>query len=219
LTAIGNSGTRYRTGTDATAPDETRAAAELTDERLRRHATNGGYLILTVTPNQQERAIRALEALGASEANADRLAIDALHAESAAKRIDWDRAILAADAEGPAGPQWPRLQTVARAAAGRLGSGLLTGPEHVVLTHPGLLARYDLFGILDNLRERTTRLPEHGQTLRTLWVLIPAEDPSAAPALAGRAIPITTSTEHLALPDVWLRNLHKTTPSTAGAPR
>jgi hypothetical protein len=219
LTAIGNSGTRYRTGTDASAPDETRATAELTDERLRRHATNGGYLILTVTPNQQERAIRALEALGASEANADRLAIDALHAESATKRIDWDRAILAADAEGPAGPQWPRLQAVARAAAGRLGLELLTGPKHVVLTHPGLLARYDLFGILDNLRERTTRLPEPGQTLRTLWVLIPAEDPSAAPALAGRAIPITTSTEHLALPDVWLRNLHKTTPSTAGAPR
>ncbi len=219
LTAISGSGARYRTGTASSAPDEERAVAELTDERLRRHAANGGYLVLTVTPNHQERAIRALQALGATEANADRLAIEALHTESAAKGIDWERAILATDAEGPAGPRWPRLLTVARAVAAPLRTRLLTGPEHLVLTYPGLLARYDLFGLLDDLRERTTRIPEPGQTLRTLWVLVPAEDPRAAPALAGRAVPITTPTEHLALPGPWLNNLHKTTPAPAGASR
>lgn len=217
--AIASSGTRYRTGTATSAPDEARAVAELTDERLHRHAANGGYLVLTVTPNHQERAIRELVALGATEANADRLAIDALRAESAAKGIDWDRAILATDAEGPGGPRWARLLAVARAAASPLRTQLLTGPEHVLLTRPGLLARYDLIGLLDELRERTTRLPEPGQALRTLWVLIPADDPNAAPALAGRAVPITTPTEHLALPDVWLRNLHKTNPVPAGSPR
>lgn len=217
LTAIGSSGTRYRTGTEASAPDEARAAAELTDERLRRHAANGGYLVLTVAPNQQDRAIRELEALGATPVNADRLTIAALRAESSAKGIDWERAILAADAEGPSGARWPRLLAVARAAVGSLRSQLLNGPEHVMLTHPGLLGRYDLFGLLDDLRERTTRIPEVGQKLRTLWVLIPTDDPNAAPALARRAVPITTPTEHLALPEVWLRNLHHTTAASAEA--
>lgn len=218
LTAIGSSGTRYRTGTATAAPDEARAAAELTDERLRRHASHGGYLVLTVAPNHQERAVRELEALGAVQVDADRIVIEALRAEVAAKGIDWDRAILATDAEGPDGSRWPRLLTVARASAESLRSGLLKGPEHVVLTHPGLLARYDLFGVLDDLRERTTRIAEDGQTLRTLWVLIPTDDPAAAPSLAGRAVPVTTPTEHLALPDVWLRNLHHTTVARAGAP-
>lgn len=209
LTAIGGSGTRYRTGTSTSASDEARATAELTDERLRRHAAQGGYLVLTVTPDQQERAVRALTALGAVEAHGDRLVIEALHAETAAKGIDWDRAILATDAGGAGGPGWPKLMAVAKAAVARIRAQLVSGPEHIVLTHPGLLARYDLFGLVDDLRERT-RLPEAGQALRTLWVLIPAADPRAAPALAGRAVPVTASTEHLALPEVWLKNLHKT---------
>ena len=217
LTAIGGSGTCYRTGTATGAPDEARAVAELTDERLRRHAVNGGYLVLTVAPNQQERAVRELEGLGAIQVDADRIVIAALHAEAAAKGIDWDRAIVATDAEGPDGSRWPRLLTVARAREETLRAELLKGPEHVLLTHPGLLARYDLFGILDDIRERTTRIAKDGQTLRTLWVLIPTDNPSAAPSLAGRAVPITTATEHLALPDVWLRNLHHTTAASAGA--
>lgn len=219
LTAIGSSGARYRTGTATSAPDEERAAAELTDERLRRHASNGGYLVLTVSPNQQDRAIRALERLGATQVNADRLTISALRAEATAKGIDWERAILATDAEGPNGPRWPRLLTVARSGMGTIRTQLLGGAEQVVLTHPGLLARYDLLGLLDELRERTTRLAADGQSLRTLWVLVPTDDPNASPAISGRAVPITTATEHLPLPDVWLRNLHHTTAATSGTSR
>lgn len=217
LTAIGGSGARYRTGTATAAPDEARAEAELTDERLRRHAANGGYLVLTVAPAYQERAIRELHALGAELVNADRLVIDALRAEADDKGIDWERAILSTDAEGPDGPRWPRLLTVARARADAIRGELLHGPAHVLLTHPGLMARYDLLGVLDDLRERTTRIADNGQTLKTFWVLIPADDPHANPSLGGRAVPITAATEHLALPDVWLRNLHHTTAVPAGA--
>jgi hypothetical protein len=92
---------------------------------------------------------------------------------------------------------------------------LLGGPDHVLLTHPGLLARYDTLGLLDELRERTTRQPEPGQTLRTLWVLVPATDPDALPTVGGKAIPVTTSAEHFALPEAWLRNLHRTLPGPA----
>lgn len=216
-TAIAASGTRYRTGTVTNATDEDRARAELTDERLKRHAANGGYLILTVTPNHQARAIRALTDHGATVVDLDEALIEAMRAEAEAKRIDWDRAILATDAGGPAGPNWQRLLTIARAATAGIGEQLRNSSEHTLLVHPGLLARYDQFGLLDDLREHTTRIVAPGQSLKTLWVLVPSEDPNAAPALAGRAIPITASSEHLALPEVWLNNLHRTVETSSGA--
>ena len=169
-----------------------------------------------MSPNHQDRATRALERLGATQVNADRLTIKALHEEASAKGVDWERAILATDAEGPSGPRWPRLLTVARSGMESMRTELLGGAEHMLLTHPGLLARYDLLGLLDELRERTTRLAGEGQSLRTLWVLVPTDDPKAPPSVSGRAVPITTATEHLALPDVWLRNLHHTTAATSG---
>ncbi len=218
-TAIAASGTRYRTGTATNATDEDRAKAELTEERLRRHAGNGGYLVLTVAPNHQDRAIRTLATQGATVVDVDELLINALRAEADAKRIDWDRAILATDAAGPAGPNWPRLLTIARSAVAGIADRLRAESEHTLLVHPGLLARYDLFGLLDDLREHTTQIAAPGQVLKTLWVLVPSDDPNAAPALAGRAIPVTTSSEHLALPEVWLNNLHRTVETSTGAPR
>jgi hypothetical protein len=65
---------------------------------------------------------------------------------------------------------------------------------------------------LDELRERTTRQPTTGQTLRTLWVLVPAEDPDGLPTIGGGAVPVTTDAERLALPSAWLKNVHHTAP-------
>jgi hypothetical protein len=217
LTAITVSGSRYRTGTALDAPDETRAEAEAVDDRLRRHATGGGYLVLTVRPKRYQSALDGLTHLGATPVSADQLIIDALRRQADATGTRWEDAIVATDAAGPDGKQWPRLLTFVRDAVPALRAALLSGPEHVLLTDPGLLGRYNVIGLLDDLRERTTRQqPEPGQTLRTLWVLVPAEDPAALPAIAGHPIPTTTSAERLALPDSWLHNIHGTT--TAGAP-
>jgi serine/threonine protein kinase len=212
-TAITVSGGRYGTGTTVDAPDEDRAKAEIAQDRLERHAKGGGFLVITVRPSQQQRAIAALGDLGASPRSVDALVIGALRRHAAAKGINWDKAILAADAGGPSGERWGRLLTVVRDALAPVRAELLHGPDHLLLTHPGLLARYDALGLLDELRERTIRQPEPGQTLRTLWVLVPADDPDALPTVQGRAVPITSSAERFALPDAWLRNLHRTHPS------
>jgi hypothetical protein len=215
--ALGSSGTRYRTGTRADVADEARVIAESAQDRLERHAHSGGYLVLTVTPARHERAISALSEVGATPVSLDALVVAALHSHAASKKINWDKAILATDAAGPNGDRWTRLLSVVRDATVALRGHLLHGPEHVLLTYPGLLARYDLLGLLDELRECTTRQPEPGQTLRTLWVLVPADDPSARPALAGKAVPVTTGAEHLALPNEWIENIHRTSPTSAGA--
>jgi serine/threonine protein kinase len=212
-TGVTVSGGRFRTGTTADVSDEARAAAEIAQDRLERHAKAGGFLVITVRASQQQRAISALSDLGAIPLSVDALVIEALRRHAAAKGIKWDQAILAADAEGPAGERWARLLTVVRDALGPVRAELLNGPDHLLLTYPGLLARYDALGLLDELRERVTRQPEPGQILRTLWVLVPADDPAALPTMQGKAIPVASSAEHFALPDAWLRNLHRTHPS------
>jgi serine/threonine protein kinase len=212
-TAVTISGGRFRTGTTANVPDEARVDAEIAQDRLERHAKGGGFLVITVRASQQQRAISALSDLGATPLSIDALVIGALRHHAQAKSIKWDQAILAADAEGPDGEHWSRLLTVVRDALVPVRTELLHGPDHVLLTHPGLLARYDTLGLLDEVRERATRQPEPGQTLRTLWVLVPADDPDALPTVQGKAIPVTSSAERFALPDAWLRNLHRTHPS------
>ena len=68
-----------------------------------------------------------------------------------------------------------------------------------------------MFGQLYDL----TRQPATGQVLRTVWVLVAADDPSVPPTVAGHAVPIPTAAEHLVLPTPWLENLHKTAPGVA----
>lgn len=217
-TAFGGSGHRFRTGTIATAPDEDRTIATDAHERLQRSAHNGGYLVLTVNPRAQHRAIAQLDDHHPTVIDLDGWIVTALRRHAAERNIKWNEAILAADAAGPDGERWDKLRTVVADAIAPLANELLAEHEHVLLTHPGLLARYDRLGLLDELRERTRR-PEPDQRLRTLWVLVPTDDPNAGPRLAGKAIPVTTAAEHMALPDPWLENLHHTTPDAPeGAP-
>lgn len=210
------SGTRFRTGTTVDVADAERVAAENLQDRLTRHAAYGGYMVLTVPTRRHEQAIDALKGLGAATANVDRLLIEELRRLAAAKSIRWDEAIVAADAGGPQGQHWRRLTTLVREAHEMLRDRLLGGDEHVLAIYPGLLARYDDLGLLDELRDRL-RLPAPGQKLRTLWVLVPTDDPEALPTIQGRAVPYTTSTERGVLADAWLRNAHRTHPAHGAA--
>ncbi|WP_116997335.1 BREX system serine/threonine kinase PglW [Desertimonas flava] len=216
-TAFGHSGLRHRTGTVATAPDEARAAAEAADDRLARHAEHGGYLVLTVAPRLQRRAIEQLDHYDPTIVDLDRWLVDSLRATAEAKRVGW-AAVDAADAGGPDGPRWTNLTLLVRDALAPLTDQLLAEHEHVLLTHPGLLGRYDQLGVLDVLRERLRR-PAAEQRLRTMWVLVATTDPDAPPTVDGRAVPITTLAEHMSLPTPWLENLHRTEPVGAGEGR
>lgn len=158
-----------------------------------------------------------LAELGAGIVDLDAEIIGALRAFASERGIDWDRAIVAADAAGPNGPRWASpLLSVVREALAPLPERLLTGAAHQLLVHPGLLARYERLGLLDELREAVTRRPRPGQTLRTLWVLVPALDPNALASVDGAAVAVTTPAERLALPAAWTQNLHQTRP--AGTP-
>ena len=77
----------------------------------RRHAARGGYLVLTVRPSQQQRAIDAAR----RARRRPRSDVDALRHRRAPRAtpppsgIKWDEAIVAADADGPDGDRWAAL--------------------------------------------------------------------------------------------------------------
>jgi hypothetical protein len=146
----------------------------------------------------------------------DTALITSLRSHAAAKRINWDTAIVETDAQGPTGDHWSRLVSVVRDASRPMEEGFLRVEAHLLLTNPGLLARYDLLGLLDELRE-ATRKPAPDQVLRTVWVLVPTEDPTALPTVSGKAVPVTNTAERLALPKAWLDNVHRTAPLPTGA--
>ncbi len=189
------SGTRYRTGTGVDGADDARQLAEATDDRL-------------APPRHARRLPRAHRARPASRSGPSTQLV-----ELGATPIDLDAAIVDALAQPRRGqghqvgyrPSSPPTPTGPTASAGRgcspssatplapLRAELLHGPTTCCSPTPGCLARYDLLGLLDELREPHTRQPEPGQTLRTLWVLVPADDPSRAarpsPARPSRSPP------------------------------
>jgi hypothetical protein len=173
-------------------------------ERLRRHAANGGYLLMSVNPAKAAAATGHLRGLGATNVDVDTHLIGHLRAICGEQKINWDKAIVAADAEGPTGSNWAKLISVVRKAVERLHSELLREYEVVLLTNIGLLARYDQLQVLDKIRDQLRRAPEGDARLRTLWVLVPVDDPAALPTIAGKAIPVTTGAERLTLPAAWL---------------
>ena len=215
-TMFGNSGTRFRTGTSSGAPDEQRSIADAAHDRLTRHARNGGYLVMTVNPRRQHRAIEQLSTYDPTVIDLDQHLITAIRAQADTKNVRWET-IVAADAAGADGPRWANLMRLVRDAIANLRTELIESSEHVLLTLPGLLGRYDQTALLDELRE-LTRQPRRGQRLRTLWVLVAADDPAASPTIFGRAVPITTLAEHMMLPSEWLENLHHTRPTLVGDP-
>jgi serine/threonine protein kinase len=212
-TVFGASGARYRTGT-VTSPDgEERFIADEVHARLTRQAAEGGYLVMTVEPRWQRRAIDLLRGYGPHTVDVDDWLVSAMRDHAGQRKIKWQEAILAADAAGPTGERWTRLTGVAKDSIAPLKDELKSH-RHLLFTHPGLLGRYNLLGMFGQLYD-LTRQPTADQALRTVWVLVAADDPSVPPNVAGHAVPIPTAAEHLVLPTPWLENLHKTAPGVA----
>jgi hypothetical protein len=81
----------------------------------------------------------------------------------------------------------------------------------LLLTYPGLLARYDALALLEHLRDRAGhRDGPHG-----VWLLVPSEDGEGMPVVDGKPVPVVTPGEWARIPDPWLRNVHRAGPSPA----
>ncbi|MCP4654973.1 MAG: BREX system serine/threonine kinase PglW [bacterium] len=202
------SGTSYaRTTAPASRFDEVPAdQAEIRQfhKRLRHSLEQQRFLALVVAPRRAERAERALTSAFPLDAlSFDELLIRHMKRFAAEKKIPWNR-VLRADAVAPearAGSRdWRNLLRVVRSALPRVRAELAEAARNVLLTHPGLLARYGQLAFLDELRDTAGRAGGPPG----LWLLVPTDAQDEKPTLDGQPVPVFTTAQWARIPEPWL---------------
>ena len=198
------------------------AEARSVEDRLVRGIAQGGLLVLTVAPRMARYAevelLRRFGQPGTSPAplarvNFDALLLDALRAQASTAAVDWG-VVLRADAAAPGSRDWGNLQRLVQRALPALRQSLLASPAPILLVNAGLLARYQLMGLVTELEAQAGR-PGHTPSA---WLLLPTAQ-QGLPMIDGMAVPMVNNihnTRSLALPQTWIENKHRATKAAPG---
>jgi serine/threonine protein kinase len=197
-TAMGPAPTAERT------PGDTEA--ELLERRLVRVADEGGFLVLTVEPKLAALAEEGLRRFPVRPVSLEAALLTAMKAAAGAANARWD-VILNADASPPDGRDWQRLQMLVRTALDQVEQQIADPDRTVLLTRPGLLARYGQIGFLERLRDRIGRRASgSGTSIHGLWVLVPQVGPDELPVLDKQPVPVLTPGQWTHVPEGWATN-------------
>jgi serine/threonine protein kinase len=200
--------------------DVVQAAA--VEDRLVRGLQQGGMLVLTVHPRIARHAeAELLHRFGTpgvlpaplQRVNFDALLLAALRDQAKTAGVDWN-VVLQADAADRGSRHWINLQRLVQRTLPALRSALLNSPAPVLLVSAGLLARYDLMGLITELEENAGR-PAH---THSVWLLLPTSH-QGLPVIDGVAVPMVNNihnTRALALPQAWIENKHRAKTATPG---
>ena len=82
---------------------------------------------------------------------------------------------------------------------------LLSREQHLLLVHPGLIARYDMMSLLETLRDRVG----HDAQCPGAWVLVPTDEQNHMPFLDDAEIPLISPGQRTRVPEAWIDNLHR----------
>ncbi len=176
------------------------------EDRLKRTAEAGGYLVLMASPRHIERTEDALcRRFGATPLSLDRELLGEMKEAARQAGADW-RVVLAADAAAPGTFDFANLRSLVGIAIPKVEERLAAAASPLLLTFPGLLVRYDRLDLLDRLRDRHTRAGAKGAA----WVLVPADDQSELPVLDGRPLPVLSPAQYARVPRAWLEAAEKT---------
>ncbi len=191
------------------------AQAAAVEERLVRSLGQGGLLVLTVHPRIARHAeAELLHRFGTSAAapqalrrvNFDALLLAALREQAQAMKVDWN-VVLQADAAERGSRHWVNLQRLVQRTLPSVLAALLDSPSPILLVCVGLLARYEMMGLVTELEEHAGR-PGHTPTA---WVLLPTSH-QGLPVIDGVAVPLVNNINNaraLALPQAWVENKHR----------
>jgi serine/threonine protein kinase len=214
-----------RYGTQFTAHelgDNDVAQAAEVEARLVRGFQQGGMLVLTVHPRIARHAEAELlhrfgepgvEPSPLKRVNFDALLLAALREQAKIAGVDWN-IVLQADAADRGSRHWTNLQRLVQRTLPALRTALLDSSAPVLLVSAGLLARYDLMGLITELEENAGR---QGHT-HSVWLLLPTSH-QGLPVIDGVAVPMVNNihnTRAMALPQAWIENKHRAKTATAG---
>ena len=182
------------------------------DERLGRVVRTHGFLALSVSPrhlSRVERYLAAAPALAPFSLEAGLIR----HMKSVAAELgaDWN-VVVAADAE-PAGSKHRRnLDQLVRRAVPGLAHEAATAPEPLLLTHPGLPARYRQLDVLANVQEACQR----GMAPAARLLCIAADDSVNMPVIDGHALPVVFAAAWMRPGRAWLSRTGSAVAAPAG---
>jgi serine/threonine protein kinase len=197
---------RRRTGLAvAGMPDEEVERAAAFEERVRRVLDRGGFLALLVAPELATAVAAELDRRFAIETiDLDRALIHFMKVYAHEKGAGWD-VVTRADAAPRGSREWTNLQSVVRGAFPQAEAEISAHREPVLLTWPGLLARYDQMGLLERLRDRAGTA--HGPS--AVVVLVTADSQRERPTIDGEAVPVLTPAQWARAPRAWVENRHR----------
>jgi hypothetical protein len=184
--------------------------ARTLEEKISHAAKTGAFLVLTVEPRRSRKAeVELLRRFPHAVVSLERLMLQAMRAEAEARRVPWPK-VLAADAMARDSRDFQNLLRHASRAAPRVRDHVLALREPVLLTRPGLLARYQLMDMLSDFSQASgTRNGPPG-----LWLLLPQPDPGM-PRVDNTVVPVISSANWARLSEAWITNAHRAARSAA----
>ena len=175
--------------------------ADAFDQRLRRALDQQAFLALACPPRRLLEAESALaSAFGVDVRSFDEALIRHMRDVAHDAGADW-QVVLRADRQPRGSADWIHLmRLVEHRALPRVRAELAGAPRPVLLTNPGLLARYDRMAFVDELRDAAgTEAGPPG-----VWLLVADDAQASRPMIDGRPIPVYTPAQWARVPSAWL---------------
>jgi hypothetical protein len=119
---------------------------------------------------------------------------------------DWD-VVLCADAAPSESQDWRRLQQLLRQALPAVEEKLRARKGPLLVTYPGLLARYGEMNLLARLSD--------GRLAHSLWVLVAGDQQTGRPTIDGVPVPAAGPNQAAEIPPAWLTG-HSTSEDEGG---
>jgi hypothetical protein len=181
------------------------AEARQFEERLRHAHADGGFLVLTVRPSRMRRCEdELLRRFRLERVSFDDLLIEALRKEADELEIDW-KVVEQADGAEHSSQDWHNLMHLVARVAPKIAADLCERREHLLMVHPGLIARYDQMTVLETLRDRVG----HDVPCPGLWVLVATDGQHDLPTLDNAEIPLITPGQRARVSEPWVDNVHR----------
>jgi hypothetical protein len=134
----------------------------------------------------------------------DDLLFAALHKEAETLDIDW-KIVEQADGAEPSSQNWNNLMQLVARVTPKLTADLCNRKDHLLLVHPGLIARYDQMTVLETLREKVG----HDVPCPGVWVLVATDGQHDLPMLDNAEIPLITPGQRARVSEAWVDNVHR----------
>ena len=189
----------------AEGPSADEVARDSFEDRMRSALERGQLRILGVTADRAAAATTALaRAFDLEVVSFDRVFTAELHRQVAAKRVRAD--VYQADLDGPANPRsWAGLTRLAAVTADAVAQSLLPPRKPLLLTEPGLMARYGLSGFLTAMVQASQR-----DDAAAMFLLVPGHDTGGVPRMGGALdIPGILASQALWVPRPWIARAGK----------